>query len=756
MSLFNALRRALGVNAGDDLQDDTQMNSFDQAGLTGDETTGAVADTTNVNTGALAGPPTAEQAQANAQQPIMGFGGIPMNFQQTNTIGQTTGQVGGQVGGQETGKTGTGTPPPPFATPGIVGGGNTFSPQFIAGGGGGGIGVRVLPGQVVTTTNEKGQKSKSIQDLIEIGGTGFDDEVLARKLRRQAGMPELKNEDYYPNQPFTQAQTAWGDPIFSGARALFPMAAYDAQRKARAQAEIDEAKQNVMQIKIPEIKTGAYVEMVKSGFTNDVTNLTNEYVKKYGGPKKAIQAMRQDGSLANLQARWEGIARSIDQTADRAKEFLKNAQEKSTTMYFSPEGVRAATNFMNGMDAFSKGEITPDMLNQLEQQFRTAERWQTYKDRNIGKLKPTDYIPTPEQLKNITEEDRKSFEAVQLDLGNKAPDFNTWLFTQKYSEAALPQVMKSIVQPFFDENKTAAEQLVLPGEKLEDAKLRIANSISALLGRQYSQGTVTQNQRGKGTTIVLGSGGGKEKQGFWESTVLGNNEITTSLKNNINNPNINITDAIEQSFGGSWRVRPNDPYVRVSVPGQQYKGTVTPERYDDYVMPTPASGTGAASGQYAPIGKDKNGKDILMQFGVTDRGQTPKAAKIVGAEMGYAVRDPKTKQWNLITQENLKKNGLPPGAKQVVIESQLLYNAPLEETEGTSITMESGANIQGGGSARRGETKGLKAYRIYEATLENTRHLDNATNPTTSNEGAINPGGTGGFSGSVTVEDASL
>ena len=43
MSLFNTLRRALGVNAGDDLQDETQMNPFDQAGLTGNETTGTVA-----------------------------------------------------------------------------------------------------------------------------------------------------------------------------------------------------------------------------------------------------------------------------------------------------------------------------------------------------------------------------------------------------------------------------------------------------------------------------------------------------------------------------------------------------------------------------------------------------------------------------------------------------------------------------------------------------------------------------------------
>jgi hypothetical protein len=61
MSLFNALRRALGVNAGDDLQDEEQISSFEQAGLTGDGTTGTVASATDVNTSAL--PPQVVQAQ---------------------------------------------------------------------------------------------------------------------------------------------------------------------------------------------------------------------------------------------------------------------------------------------------------------------------------------------------------------------------------------------------------------------------------------------------------------------------------------------------------------------------------------------------------------------------------------------------------------------------------------------------------------------------------------------------------------------
>jgi hypothetical protein len=266
--------------------------AFATAGESPVGTTGTVAGATNVNTGALPQNVVDNATQTKTTIPTETTGTQPTGQVGTQPTGQVTGQ-GTQTGTQADAQAGTGTQPTPLATPGIVGGGNTFSPQFIAGGGGSPY-VSVLGDQIVTTTDEKGQKSKSIQDLIEIGGTGFDDEVLARKLRRQAGMPELKNEDYYPNQPFTQAQTAWGDPIFSGAGALFPMAAYDAQRKARAQAEIDEAKRNVMQIKIPEIKTGAYVQRFRDGYTQEVMALVDEATKATGGNRKKAYVLDFD------------------------------------------------------------------------------------------------------------------------------------------------------------------------------------------------------------------------------------------------------------------------------------------------------------------------------------------------------------------------------------------------------------------------------------------------------------------------------
>jgi hypothetical protein len=695
--------------------------AFANAGESPIGTTGAVAGTTNVNTGAL--PQNVVDNATQTQTTIP-----------TETGTQPTGQVAGQgtqAGAQTGAQAGTGTKPPPLATPGIVGGGNTFSPQFIAGGGsGGGLDVRVLPGQVVTTTDEKGQKSKSIQDLIEIGGTGFDDEVLARKLRRQAAMPDLKNEDYYPNQPFTQAQTAWGDPIFSGAGALFPMAAYDAQRKARAQAELDEAKRDVMQIKIPEIKTGAYVGRFRTDYIDAVTGLTDEYVKKYGSSQKAIRAMKQDGSLAKLQSQYEGVARSIDQTADRAKEFLKNAQEKSTTMYFSPEGFRAATNFMNGMGAYADGLISAEQLNQLEQQFNTAERWDNYKERNMKLLTADERIPTAEQMNALpSQEDDFAFRQVQPN-GTPA-DFQTWLFVKKYTELNKDKVLQGIVLPFISQNPLAMEQLANPNETPDQTANRIAESIVALRGQEIEVGQRDYNPSGRNTTIVnFNPTGGEKGIGFHESTLLSEAQIRENLNKNRQNKSLTNEQLVDQSFGGSWRARPNDPYVRASVPGQIYDASTTPLRYSDYLQPTGISGQGSPDRQWNTIDQ----KD-LDTIGAKSTSETPKFAKIVGVEMSWAVRDPKTKQWNMVTADNLKKYGMPPNAKMVIIEQNLLYNEPGEEVS-TTFESPDGSKMTTPAGTEKGPRKAIKAVRVLEATPQNVRFYDDITNPTRSNEGA--------------------
>jgi hypothetical protein len=154
------------------------------------------------------------------------------------------------------------------------------------------------------------------------------------------------------------------------------------------------------------------------------------------------------------------------------------------------------------MEAYANGLITPEQLNQLEQQFNTAERWENFKERNMKLLKPSDYIPTQQQLDNVSQEEQAGYDSLALK--GAAPDFKKWIFQKKYSEAALPQVMSGIVQPFFDQNKTAAEQLVRDGESLEDAKLRVAQGIVDMYGRQIEVGDATQTPKSD-TNINLNS-----------------------------------------------------------------------------------------------------------------------------------------------------------------------------------------------------------------------------------------------------------
>jgi len=711
MSLFNTLRRALGVNSGDNLEDETQISSFDQAGLTGDETTGAVAGTTNVNTSAL--PP---QVVDNAQT-------------------QTDITTGTGTGTGTTSQTGGGTPPPPFATPGIAGrqtgtgtqtgtaGGSTFSPQFIAGGGGS-PNVNVLGNQLVTVVDEKGQKKQVLQDLIEIGGTGFDDEVLARKLRRQAAMPDLKNEDYYPNEPFSQAQTAWGDPIFSGAGALFPMAAYDAQRKARAQAEIDEAKRDVMQIKIPEIKTGAYVGRFRTDYIDAVTGLTDEYVKKYGSSQKAIRAMRQDGSLAKLQSQYEGIARSIDQTADRAKEFLKNAQEKSTTMYFSPEGVRAATNFMNGMGAYADGLISAEQLNQLEQQFRTAERWDNYKERNMKLLTADEKIPTAEQMNaQPSQEDMASYQE-QLKLPNATEDYQTWIFVKKYSDLNKQKVLDGIVLPFFSQTPTAMEQLANENETPEQTANRIADSIVALRGRQIEVGQREKNPRGSSNITVYGSGAPSKGTGIYHNTAVAKPKIKQYLSDNhmaVKEGKVSAKQALKQAYliadaSGSWQ--PDNEYMRVRIPGKwaTIQQEVTPMPYSQMYVPT-------KDGGFAPY-------DPKVATGNPNAGSAaqPSHTIIIDTERAWMI--PSGNGYKMVSQKEYEDLGMPEGAESYRIDKVNAYRSEAELTQsGGMKDPQTGIWVIPPGVVKSGTRNlGKIAYQIYPESPEGVIDQDDKAN----------------------------
>ena len=721
MSLFNTLRRALGVNAGDDLQDETQMNPFDQAGLTGDETTGTVAGATNVNTGAL-----------------------PQNVVDNATQTQTT--IPTETGTQTAGaQAGTGTKPPPLATPGIVGGGNTFSPQFIAGGGGSPY-VSVLGDQIVTTTDEKGQKSKSIQDLIEIGGTGFDDEVLARKLRRQAGMPELKNEDYYPNQPFTQAQTAWGDPIFSGAGALFPMAAYDAQRKARAQAEIDEAKRNVMQVKIPEVKTAAYYQKVRSDFTNEIMGATNEAVKRFGGNnQKAMQYLRQSGILAQIENKYNALAMNIDQFADEANAFLKGARENPDKIYSSLEGVKAANNFLAGMNAFNNGEITAEQLNGLRETFQTAERWSNYKKDALEKYADDEVSPGI-MGDNLTPEEEAIFQR-QLNLPDGFKDKRHFLVVKKYSEANEGKIKEAIVKPFFNENRTALEQLRVGNETEDQTIDRVSKELAALRGTKIYEDIISESQdKGVNITNVMG-GGPSSEQGVYYNTAMNNDKIFDYISKNLNANNIDEVLSNASSIADATKsYKPDKDYFGFRIPGKwdAVNADVTPSAFSTYVIP------------------DANNPSRLKTLTANDAigvknaptNLAPTSAKIKDIVYTYGISDPSAPGgYRLITKADIKKTGmLPPNAEPVVVRhDELRYN--MEEAGQGGINMFTDPNAFAQSKKVDKQAKDVRtkiAYKIFPATAETLRYYDDLASPGRRNESVPGsmPSGSSGQSNS--------
>jgi hypothetical protein len=724
MSVLGKLKSLFGFNE----ENQNDISSFEDAGMTPDGTTG----TETVNAVSQNQTLPENVVKSNQQTGTQTTGtqtGTQTTGTQTGT--QTTGtQTGTQTTGTQTGTqtTGTqttggeigvantrggGTAPPPGSTPGIVGGGGINL-------GAGSEFVRVMPGQVVETTDKKGVKSKSIEDLIEIGGSGFDDDVYARKLRRQAAMPDLKNEDYYPNQPFSESRTAWGDPIFSGAGAQFPMAAYDAQRKARAQAELDEARKDIMQLKIPEIKTGAYYNAIRSGFTQQVKDIVNDAVARTGGNyQKAKRILDQEGKLAQAQSEWQGTAKMIDEKADVATAYLNKARENPGNLYFPFEGVTAATDFLNGMNEFANGRITPAQLNELDKRMVSADKWEKFKQENMGKLKPTDYIPTPEQLKNITLEDREAFKAVQLDLGGKAPDFNTWLYTQKYTEAALPQVMNGIVQPFFDQEKTAAEQLVLPGEKLEDAKLRVARGIADLFGRQYSQGTVTENRKSN-TNIIVNTGTPSTETGFYYNTAVAQPQIKeylTSQFEAVRSGKMTPKQALQEAYkladkSGSWIA--DNTYMRVTTPGKwaSIKEEVNPIPYSEMFIPT-------QSGGFQPY-------DAKTATGNANESANTQPAHSVILDTERAWMIPDGDGFKMISQEQYKKLGMPESAISYRIDKVNTYRTIDDFKEsGGAKDPKTGQWVISPELMKTGsKNAGKIAYQIYPETVEGISDLD--------------------------------
>lgn len=624
----------------------------------------------------------------------------------------------------------------------------------------------VIPGMPTGNLSEFGGKVRFAD-----GSISGEDKVSQKekfnqlKLAMSQSKIPVSNQDFYVDSGDIQLGNAgtggYSAPIYGGGEAvLFPIAGYDKMRQRREQERmmsdiVENQTRAKMVFDLPQIDQKTVLEKVMPQYNQQLFGLMAELKNDYGADLYKKGAT--DPRTLSFMSKWKSIPQAINDLTTNVKSYFetieKDKQSGKLDLYDSPITRALGQEILGGLNSFWKdGNVSAEELYQAGQKFTAFKNLDTDIKNAIKVIPMSQDVPLLDASvqRELSMNPQANQEYMRLlELPGNPPDYKQWVIAKHIKEYTDQQAL-AYADSFMNSNPGSAEaQLSLPGDDpakvRELVRQRVADSFQSLAGKQV-EALFNEYQQRKGSSFNfnLGTGGGAKGQGFYESTVLGNDKIVSSINELVKKPGVTADQVLNESFGGSWRTIPNDPYARVHVPGAVFNKETTPLRYNDYVHPSLASGTGAVSGQFAPIGKDKQGNDILSSLGVQDRNQTPKKAIITDVQFGYAVRDPKTQQWNLITKANMEKNGLLPGAKLVVIEENMLYDA--EKT-------------QVGGFQQTGPSKGLKAYRVYEATLEATRPYDNMTNPATSNEGAINPGATGGgtqIKGSITVEDASL
>jgi len=662
----------------------------------------------------------------------------------------------GTTGEGTTGTTG-GTAVDGGTTGGTTGGGG-----FVIGGGAQTTGGKKDnkgdgTGTSVTVAGEAGKekkppKSEVLGEALVFGGTAYDEGTRARKLQEAIKQRPLTNQDFFPDtQVLRESRTAWGDPIFTGAGQLFPMAVLDAQRKARAEAAAEAEAEAVLRFEPPKINVPALRARFVPEFIDEARTFMSDAVKQYGSYKNAIRAIRQDGSLGKFMNKWNSLADDINITADAATNFVKQQQEKGNeNLFFSPSATTAATNFLYGMDKWSKGELSSEQLGQLRSQLKSYESYDSYKDDAVTKyLKDTETIPAlqnkvqQEYQKGATDPQMKvEYEAEKVRLQGNVPGYDVWLLTKKIGQVTEEQALTAVVRPFFERNPSAGEQLIKQGETQSDAETRLAREIAVGLGQRIETGLL-EKRASASNVFNLGTGGRQVKEGFMKSTV----DIVSGIKENlqkaiaqVKSGDVTPDQALEGSFGSSWRALPNDQLMRVGTEGKVWGKTV-PRKLSDYS--SPVSG-----------GKEFSkmvGEDVMYRYGLVDKNKKPdysllpKSATITNVQMGFGVPDGKG-GWNILTKEMYKKYGLPPDAKPIVIEENTLsFNDKGQYTQQEELAlMEKGLTPE----QIQTRNKGLKAFRIYEATPESVKHIDDAGNMATSNEGGI---GLPNFSGNITI-----
>jgi len=352
-------------------------------------------------------------------------------------------------------------------------------------------------------------KSQAMYDLAQEALSRGDMRGAEAILRRP-----LTNQDYFPGPGLQQARTAWGDPLFTGAGQLFPMAVMDARQKAMAEAEAMAMREEALNFEIPKIEVAGLRSNYSQTFVSDAEKFVADGIAKYGSRRNAIRELKRSGEWAKFMADHKATADAINYTGKEAQTFLKNAQDgqiKGET-YASPEALAAAQAYLLGLKEWGSKQINNTQLNQLAEQFHVWESWDKYEKESRSRIKPTEIstadILAQQHASNPSPQDIQAYEAVKMELPEGSRDMKVWLYNKKISEVLAPQIMNAVIEPFFASNPSAVQQFQAryPGKDIEEIKRLVAEQYAMGYGRQVDMDKVVQTPKG---SVRVTSGGGK-------------------------------------------------------------------------------------------------------------------------------------------------------------------------------------------------------------------------------------------------------
>jgi hypothetical protein len=390
----------------------------------------------------------------------------------------------------------TTTPAPPVVTPTapavpVAPTGNTYS----------------FEGDAATKGTSGDVKSQAMYDLAQEALNRGDMRGAEAILRRP-----LTNQDYFPGPGLQQARTAWGDPLFTGAGQLFPMAVMDARQKAMAEAEAMAMREEALNFEIPKIEVAGLRSRVQQGFVERAEAFSRNIQSRAGagGARNAIREAKRSGEWAKFMAQEKAIADAINYTGKQATDFLTNAQKAQETgdSYADPMALKAAQDFTLGINRWGNGEIGNEDLNQLASQFKLWESWGKYEKDARSRIKPTD-ITAAEAIaqqgsENPTQEDIAAYNAVKLNLPGSTRDMKAWLYNKKVSQVLASQYRQAVVDPFFANNRSAVQQFQesYPDLPIEEIKDKIAEQYAMGYGRQVEGDKIVQTPKASSTTNI--------------------------------------------------------------------------------------------------------------------------------------------------------------------------------------------------------------------------------------------------------------